>query len=76
MANYGHGERCESMRSKMLYTVTQLCLQKGYAMTSLKEISAEAGTNTGVLTRTFGSKENTDTTSGGFDEIVKKQVKV
>lgn len=58
MANYGHGKHYEIMRSKMLYTAAQLFLQKGYAMTSLKEISAEAGTNTGVLTRTFGSKEN------------------
>ena len=52
MANYGHGEHYEIMRSKMLYTAAQLFLQKGYAMTSLKEISAEVGTNTGVLTRT------------------------
>jgi|GEM_PF-5639797 len=44
MANYGHGEHYEIMRSKMLYTAAQLFLQKGYAMTSLKEISAEAGT--------------------------------
>lgn len=58
MANYGHGERYEVMRKKMLYTAARLFLEKGYVLTSLKELSAVAGTNTGVLTRTFGSKEN------------------
>lgn len=58
MANYGHSEHYEVMRKKMLYTAARLFLEKGYTMTSLKELSAAAGTNTGVLTRTFGSKEN------------------
>ncbi len=58
MANYGHSEHYEVMRRKLLYTAARLFLKQGYAMTSLKEISAEAGTNTGVLTRTFGNKEN------------------
>lgn len=58
MANYGHSEHYEVMRKKMLYTAARLFLEKGYVLTSLKELSAAAGTNTGVLTRTFGSKEN------------------
>ena len=58
MANYGHGEHYEVMRKKMLYTAARLFMEKGYMLTSLKELSAAAGTNTGVLTRTFGSKEN------------------
>lgn len=58
MANYGHSEHYEIMRRKMLHTAAEMFLQKGYTMTSLKELAEKAGTNTGVLTRTFGSKEN------------------
>lgn len=58
MANVGHGERYDEMRKKLLYTAAEMFLHKGYAMTSLKELAAETGTNTGVLMRIFGSKEN------------------
>lgn len=58
MGNIGHGEKYEEMRKKLLHTAAVLFLQKGYSMTSLKEIAAEAGTNTGVLNRTVGSKDN------------------
>lgn len=36
----------------------KLFLQKGYTATTLKELAADAQTNTGVLMRIFGSKEN------------------
>lgn len=58
MANIGHSDRFEKVRKKLLYVAAKQFLQKGYTMTSLKDIAAEAGTNTGVLMRTFGSKEN------------------
>ncbi len=58
MANIGHGEKYEIVRKRLLYSAAKLFLQNGYSMTSLKELAADAGTNTGVLMRTFGSKEN------------------
>jgi len=58
LANIGHSDRFEKVRKKLLYVAAKQFLQKGYTMTSLKDIAAEAGTNTGVLMRTFGSKEN------------------
>lgn len=58
MANIGHGERYEKVRKRLLHSAAKLFLQKGYSMTTVKELAADAGTNTGVLMRTFGSKEN------------------
>ncbi len=58
MANIGHGEKYEKVRKRLLYSAAKLFLQKGYSMTTVKELAADAGTNTGVLMRTFGSKEN------------------
>lgn len=58
MANIGHGEKYEQVRKRLLYSAAKLFLQKGYSMTTVKELAADAGTNTGVLMRTFGSKEN------------------
>lgn len=58
MANIGHGERYEKIRKRLLHSAAKLFLQKGYSMTTVKELAADAGTNTGVLMRTFGSKEN------------------
>ncbi len=58
MANIGHGEKYEKVRKMLLYSAAKLFLQKGYSMTTVKELAADAGTNTGVLMRIFGSKEN------------------
>ncbi len=58
MANIGHSERYEKVRKRLLYSAAKLFLQKGYSMTTVKELAADAGTNTGVLMRIFGSKEN------------------
>lgn len=58
VANIGHGEKYEQVRKRLLLSAAKLFLQQGYSMTSLKELAADAGTNTGVLMRTFGSKEN------------------
>lgn len=58
MANIGHGEKYEETKSRLMHSATRLFLQKGYSATSVKEIAEDAGTNTGVLMRAFGSKEN------------------
>lgn len=58
MANIGHGEKYDEVKKRILSSAAKLFLQKGYSATSLKEIAANANTNTGVLMRVFGSKEN------------------
>lgn len=58
MANYGHGEKFEKMKSKILHTAATMFLQNGYEMTSLKAIAKAANSNTGELNRTVGNKDN------------------
>lgn len=58
LTNIGHEKRYEEVRKRLLNSSTKFFLQKGYSSTSLKEIAADAGTNTGVLMRAFRSKEN------------------
>ena len=58
MANIGHGEKYKELHQRLLTTAAKLFLEKGFSATSVKEIAAAAGTNTGVLMRAFESKEN------------------
>lgn len=58
MGNYRHGERFEQTRSRILHTAATLFLKNGYAMTSLKAIAEAADTNTGVLNRAVGNKDD------------------
>lgn len=57
-ANIGHDKKYEEVRKRLLNSAMKLFLQKGYTATTLKELAADAQTNTGVLMRIFGSKEN------------------
>lgn len=57
-ANIGHDKKYEEVRKRLLNSAMKLFLQKGYSATTLKELAADAQTNTGVLMRIFGSKEN------------------
>ena len=58
MANIGHGEKYNEMRRKCLFTAAKLFVEKGYMYTSLKEIAEMSGTNTGMLNRTCGNKDD------------------
>ncbi len=58
MGNYGHGEKFEQTRNKILHTAAILFLSNGYSTVSLKEIALAAGTNTGTLNRTVGNKDD------------------
>lgn len=58
MANVGHGEKYSEVRKRILNSAARLFLENGYSATSLKELAADAETNTGALMRIFGSKEN------------------
>lgn len=57
-ANIGHDKKYEEVRKRLLNSAMKLFLKKGYSATTLKELAADAGTNTGVLMRIFGNKEN------------------
>lgn len=58
MANLTHAERLEEYRKKILYSSARLFILNGYSGTTVKQIAESARTNTGVVMRTFGSKEN------------------
>lgn len=57
MANIGPSKRYEAVKSKVLHAAAKLFLEKGYANSTVKDISAEAGVNIGSLIHVFGNKE-------------------
>lgn len=58
MAALTREEKHGLMKKEILYSSSKLFLEKGYAATSLKEISAQAGINLGSLVNIMGCKEN------------------
>ena len=58
MANPGYKNKNEQLRNKCLYAAARLFVENGYTMTSLKDIAAAAGTNTGMLNRLCGNKDD------------------
>lgn len=57
MANFGPSKRYEAVKSKVLHAAAKLFLERGYANSTVKEISSEAGVNIGSLIHVFGNKE-------------------
>ena len=58
MANHIDYEKYEYLKKKILHSAACMFLQKGYTITTVKALADAAETNTGVLMRIFGCKEN------------------
>ena len=58
MANYRSEDKTREFRAKVLYAAAKLFLEKGYTLTSLKEIANEAGVHISSMNQYFGPKEN------------------
>ena len=58
MANYRREDDARLFRAKVLHAAAKLFLEKGYTMTSLKEIAAAAGVNLSTMNQHFGPKDN------------------
>ena len=58
MANYRREEDARLFRAKVLHAAAKLFLEKGYTMSSLKEIAAAAGVNISSMNQHFGPKDN------------------
>lgn len=58
MANHIDYEKYEYLKKKILHSAACMFLKKGYTITTVKALADAAETNTGVLMRIFGCKEN------------------
>lgn len=58
MANHIDYEKYEYLKKKILHSAACMFLEKGYTITTVKALADAAETNTGVLMRIFGCKEN------------------
>lgn len=58
MANYRREDDARLFRAKVLHAAAKLFLEKGYTMSSLKEIAAAAGVNLSSMNQHFGPKDN------------------
>ncbi|MBQ8164076.1 MAG: TetR/AcrR family transcriptional regulator [Clostridia bacterium] len=57
MANIGHGEKFEILKSKLMLTAAKLFLTNGYTATKLTDISKETGCDNNAVSRVFGNKD-------------------
>ena len=73
MAITVHKSKNEQLRKKCIYTAAKLFVENGYTMTSLKDIAVAAGTNTGMLNRICGNKD--DIVAVLVEYVLKEQFK-
>lgn len=58
MANYRDPKQTIAIKTKVLYAAAKLFLQKGFSVTTVKEIAKEAGVSTSTMLYIHESKEN------------------
>ena len=58
MAIFDYTGKHAEERKRLLYAAAKLFLERGYQLTTVKALAAEANADVNILMRTFGSKEN------------------